>query len=208
MRAGGQLDAIRTQPIAVLFADLVNFTAMSASTPVTEVIELLRRFHALVEEAVFTNDGTLDKYIGDGVMATFGTPWPGQRDATNAVACARGLVRGLNRWNREREAAGLKPLRIGIGLHCGEATLGNVGSARRFEHTVVGGIVNLASRIEDLTRTLDIAILISDTVADEVKREEGSGVLTGFVEVGAHPIRGHHEPMALWGLAATAIGCD
>ncbi len=85
-------------------------------------------------------------------MATFGTPFPGARDATNAVACARDLVRDLNRWNREREAAGLCPLRIGVGLHCGEATIGNVGSARRFEHTVVGEIVNLASRIENLTR--------------------------------------------------------
>jgi len=114
----------------------------------------------------------------------------------------------LNCWNREREAAGLRPLRIGIGLHCGEATLGNVGSARRFEHTVVGEIVNLASRIEDLTRTLDIAILISDTVVDAVKREEGGIVLAGFVEVGAQPIRGHQTPMELWGLTATAIGFD
>jgi len=102
------------------------------------------------------------------VTTTFGTPWPGTRDASNAVACARDLVRDLNRWNREREAAGHWPLRIGVGLHCGEATLGNVGSARRFEHTVVGEIVNLANRIESLTRTLDIAILISDAVVEEV----------------------------------------
>jgi PAS domain S-box-containing protein len=208
MRSGGQLDAVRTQPITVLFADLFNFTAMSATTPMTEVIELLRRFHTLVEDAVFGNNGTLDKYIGDGVMATFGTPFPGARDATNAVACARDLVRDLNRWNREREAAGLCPLRIGVGLHCGEATIGNVGSARRFEHTVVGEIVNLASRIENLTRTLDIAILISNAIIEEVKREAGHAVLTGFDQLGAQSIRGYQKRIGLWGLTAVAIGVD
>jgi PAS domain S-box-containing protein len=205
MRSGGQLDAVRTQPITVLFADLFNFTAMSATTPMIEVIELLRRFHTLVEEAVFANNGTLDKYIGDGVMATFGTPWPGPRDASNAVACACDLVRGLNRWNRERRAAGLPPLQVGVGLHYGEATLGNVGSVRRFEHTVVGEIVNLASRIEHLTRVLDIAILISDAIVQEVRREAGDPVLVGFVQLGAQEIRGHHRPITLWGLTAAAI---
>ena len=136
--------------------------------PRHEVIDLLRRFHSLVEEAVFGNHGTLDKYIGDGVMATFGTPWPGAQDATNALGCTRALVKGLNQWNLERDGKGLRPIRIGVGLHYGEATLGNVGSARRFEHTVVGETVNLASRIETLTRTLDTAILVSDAVIEAV----------------------------------------
>jgi PAS domain S-box-containing protein len=208
MRSGGQLDLVRTQPIAVLFADLFDFTAMSATRPMAEVIGVLRQFHALVEDSVFANDGTLDKYIGDGVMATFGTPLPGPRDATNAVACARDLVRALNRWNRDRDAAALEPLRIGIGLHYGEATLGNVGSARRFEYTVVGEIVNLASRIEHLTRKLQFALLISDGIVEAVKGEGGGTVLDGFAQAGAHPIRGHPKRIRLWGLAATDIGVD
>src|SRR5262249_38124504 len=94
MRAGGQLDAVRTQPIAVMFADLFGFTALAATMPATDVVGLLRSFHALVEEAVFGNQGTLDKYTGDGVMATFGTPRPGERDASNAVAAARAILGG------------------------------------------------------------------------------------------------------------------
>ena len=141
-------------------------------------------------------------------MATFGTPLPGTRDATNPVTCARDLVRDLNRWNREREAAALWPLRIGVGLHCGEATIGNVGSARRFEHTAVGEIVNLANRIENLTRTLDIAIFISDAIVEEVKGEAGHAVLTGFDQFGAQSIRGYEKPIGLWGLTAVAIGVD
>jgi PAS domain S-box-containing protein len=208
MRTGGQLDAVRTQPITVMFADLFNFTALSAAMPMTDVVGLLRSFHALVEEAVFGNEGTLDKYIGDGVMATFGTPRPGPRDATNAVAGARAIVKGINRWNRDREATGRKPIRIGIGLHYGEATLGNVGSARRFEHTVVGETVNLASRIEALTRGLDVAVLISDTVVEMVRREGGEEILAGFQDAGTHAIRGHKNPVNLWALAAVTLGVD
>ncbi len=208
MRTGGQLDAVRTQPITVMFADLFNFTALSAAMPMTDVVGLLRSFHALVEEAVFGNEGTLDKYIGDGVMATFGTPRPGPRDATNAVAGARAIVQGINRWNREREATRRRPIRIGVGLHYGEATLGNVGSARRFEHTVVGETVNLASRIEALTRVLDIALLVSDTVIDAVRREGGDQILAGFRGMGTHAIRGHKTPVNLWGLAALSLGVE
>ncbi|HUL06045.1 MAG TPA: PAS domain S-box protein, partial [Candidatus Acidoferrum sp.] len=177
MRTGGQLDAVRTQPIAVMFADLFGFTVLSATMPATDVVGLLRSFHALVEEAVFGNQGTLDKYIGDGVLATFGTPRPGPRDATNAVGAARAIIAGINRWNSERAEHGRRPIRIGIGLHYGEATLGNVGSARRFEHTVVGETVNLASRIENLTRELDIALLVSGAIIEAVKREGGDAVL-------------------------------
>ncbi len=208
MRSGGQLDAVRTQPLTVLFADLFNFTALSATMRVSDVVELLRSFHTLVEEAVFGNEGTLDKYIGDGVMATFGTPRPGPRDATNALAGARAIVKGINRWNRDREAAGRPPLRIGVGLHYGEATLGNVGSARRFEHTVVGETVNLASRIEQLTRVLDIAILVSEAVVEAVEREGGESALAGLVDVGSHAIRGHKRPMKLWGTTALSLGAD
>ncbi|MGH6928407.1 MAG: PAS domain S-box protein [Dongiaceae bacterium] len=208
MRTGGQLDAVRTQPITVMFADLFNFTALSAAMPMTDVVGLLRSFHALVEEAVFGNEGTLDKYIGDGVMATFGTPRPGPRDATNAVAGARAIVQGINRWNREREATRRRPIRIGVGLHYGEATLGNVGSARRFEHTVVGETVNLASRIEALTRVLDIALLVSEAVVEAVRREGGDQILAGFKDMGIHAIRGHKRPVNLWGLAATSLGAD
>ncbi len=208
MRAGGELDAVRTQPITVLFADLFNFTALSAAMPMTDVVGLLRSFHALVEEAVFSNQGTLDKYIGDGVMATFGTPRPGPRDATNAVAGACAILKGINRWNREREQTGRRPLRIGIGLHYGEATLGNVGSVRRFEHTVVGATVNLASRIEQLTRKLDTAMLVSEAVIETVKREGGDSVLAGFQDLGSHAIRGHEEPVSLWGITAASLGAD
>ena len=208
MRLGAQADAVRTQPIAVLFADLMNFTALSARRPPVEVVALLRQFHALVEDAVFGNGGTLDKYMGDGVMATFGTPLPSGQDAGNAVRAARQLVGSVVAWNRERVAQGQAELRIGVGINYGEATLGNVGSARRYEHTVVGEAVNLASRIEVLTRSLQHAILISGSVVEAARAEGGAACLQGFRDLGDQAIRGHAEPVTLWGLTAEAAAAS
>ncbi|MGH6960812.1 MAG: adenylate/guanylate cyclase domain-containing protein, partial [Dongiaceae bacterium] len=191
--------------VTVLFADLFNFTAMSSSMPGEQIIGLLREFHALVEDAVFACDGTLDKYIGDGLMATFGTPRPGAQDATNAVRCARQMVTALNGWNLRREAAGAPRLQIGVGLHHGEVTLGDVGSARRLEYTVVGDTVNVASRIESISRALDTAIIVSDAVFEAVRREGGEAVLKGFRDLGTHPIRGRRETIDLWGLTAVSL---
>ncbi len=208
MRLGAQGDAVTTQSIAVLFADLMNFTAISARLSPGEVVGLLRHFHALVEDAVFGNGGTLDKYMGDGVMATFGTPLPSGQDAGNAVRAARQLARSVYAWNRERLAQGKTELRIGIGINYGEATLGNVGSARRYEHTVVGEAVNLASRIEAMTRALQHAVLIAGSVVAAARQEGGESSLAGFQDLGGHAIRGHPEAVTLWGLTAEAAASD
>jgi PAS domain S-box-containing protein len=205
MRAGGRIVAARSLDATVLFADLVNYTEMSSSLPGEQVLELLREFHRLVENAVFGNAGTLDKYMGDGLMATFGTPRPGLRDATNAVACARDLISAINQWNGRRELMALPKIQISIGLHFGEVTLGDVGSDRRFEFTAVGHTVNLASRIEAASRALKTEVVVSDAVVGAVRREGGDAVLAGFENLGSHPIRGSRTTIELWGLAARAI---
>ena len=205
MEAGGRIEGTRTLQATVLFADLINFTAMSAAMPGKDVIAMLREFHELVEQAVFGNHGTLDKYMGDGLMATFGTPRPGRSDTTNAVACARFLVQALNRWNARRAASGLPAIQIGVGVHFGEVTLGDVGSVRRLEFTVVGDTVNLASRIEAMSRPLQTAIVASHAVIAAARQEGGEAMLAGFRDLGSHPIRGHTAPLALWGLSATVL---
>jgi PAS domain S-box-containing protein len=202
MRGGGDLQKARTQVVTVLFVDVIGFTAVSAELPGIEVIALLRRCLGLFEEAVFTHGGTLDKYLGDGLMATFGTPQPGPRDATNAVACARTMTRSIVAWNGERREQGLEPLRIGIGLHHGEVVLGDIGSERRLEFAVLGDTVNVASRIQDMTRPLDIAILASEAVMGAVEREGGGAYLAAFRDVGVHGLRGRQGALRLWGCAA------
>ena len=204
-RSGGRFDLVRTQKMAVLFADLIGFTGISAALSGPEVIALLRAFHELVERAVFEHGGTLDKYIGDGVMATFGTPETGPRDASNAISCARLIVDGLNQWNRERVRLGQPRIPIGVGVHYGPATLGDVGTQRRFELTVVGDTVNVASRIEDLTRDVGIAIVASDDVIAAARAEGGLAVTREFTDLGLHQLRGRRSELRLWGLTAQAI---
>ncbi len=202
---GGRIEGSRPLNATVLFADLIDFTATTADVPGDQVIVFLRKFHAIVEDAIFGCEGTLDKYMGDGLMATFGTPRPGPRDATNAVACARRLVSSFVRWNRRRAAADLPLVQISVGLHFGEVTLGEVGSDRRLEITVVGDTVNVASRIEAMSRALGTSIVASDAVIEAVRREGGEAVLAGFDDLGSHALRGRSGALKLWGLATTTL---
>ncbi len=205
MRGGGRLQEARIQTVTVLFVDVIGFTGVSATLAGVEVIALLRKCLGHFEEAVFAHGGTLDKYLGDGLMATFGTPRPGPRDATNAVACACAMTARIVAWNAERRAEGLKPLPIGIGLHHGEAVLGDIGSERRLEFGVVGDTVNVASRIQEMTRSLGVAILASDAVIEAVRREGGGAQLAGFEDAGLHALRGRQGSLKLWRRTAEPI---
>jgi PAS domain S-box-containing protein len=202
MQAGGRIGVARTQPMAVLFSDLYDYTEMSATMSGEQVIGLLRAFHAIVEDAVFNHSGTLDKYIGDGLMATFGTPTPGPMDATNAIAATRQMLRELARWNQRREAAGERRIRVGVGLHFGMATLGDVGTEQRFELTVVGDTVNVASRIERMSRLVRMAVVASDDIVQQAIAECGMEAVEGFRDLGEHRVRGRHDLIRLWGLSA------
>jgi len=202
MQSGGDLERARTQIVTMLFVDLIGFTTLSAQLSSVEVIELLRECLAFFEEAVFAHQGTLDKYLGDGLMATFGTPRPGPRDACNALACARLMAAKTVAWNAERRAEGLQPLHVGIGLHHGEVVLGDIGGERRLEFAVLGDTVNVARRIEEMTRSLDIAILASDAVVEAVRREGGAEGLAELQDLGQHVLRGREGPIRLWGCAA------
>ncbi len=202
MQTGGDLDTARVQHVAVLFVDMIGFTRISARLPSVEVIGLLREFLGFFEEAVFAHKGTLDKYLGDGLMATFGTPRPGERDASNALACAAEMAKQIVVWNAHRESEGLEPLRIGIGVHYGEVVLGDIGGERRMEFAVIGDTVNIASRLQDMTRTLNIAILASNTIVEAVRREGSGGTLEGFRDLGDHELRGREGILRVWGRQA------
>jgi PAS domain S-box-containing protein len=202
MRENGQLASARIQVATVLFVDLVGFTGVTARLPGVEVIALLRECLGLFEEAVFAHGGTLDKYLGDGLMATFGTPRPGPDDASRATASARAMAEKVVEWNTRRRAAGLPALQLGIGLHTGEVALGDIGSARRLEFAVIGDTVNVASRIEEMTRELDIAILASDATLAAVRQEGRHDLLAGFRDMGLHSLRGREGAIRLWGRAA------
>jgi adenylate cyclase len=140
------------QTITVLFADIRGFTAFSETEKPEKVVGLLNRFFSLMSEIIFAHGGTLDKYIGDGLMALFGAPQATPEDAKNALKTAVAMQNRIADLNRELESEAISPINVGIGLHTGEATVGYIGSEKRSEYTAIGDTVNLASRLESNAR--------------------------------------------------------
>ena len=200
------LRATRTQSIAVLFVDIAGFTTLSANRPPQAVIGLLREFHRLIARTVFEHDGTLDKYLGDGALVTFGTPRVGAHDATNAIHCARAIIEALASLNHTRAERGEPAIRIGIGVHYGPAVLGDIGDEQRLEFAVIGDTVNVASRLQELTRVVGTDVLVSHDLVDAVRAEDGAAELTGLTEIAPQTIRGRDGTLRAWTLTVPPAG--
>lgn len=136
------------QLITVLFADIRGFTRLAEHAPPEQVVQLLNRYFSAMTDIIFAHNGTLDKYLGDGLMALFGAPQATPQDAANAVAAAVQMQQRMLDFNEELRAEGIDQITIGVGLHTGEATVGYIGSERRSEYTAIGDTVNLAARLE------------------------------------------------------------
>ena len=201
------LGATRVQPVAVLFVDIVGFSRFAEGSDPGQIVGTLRAFHGRLERAIFDHGGTLDKFLGDGVMATFGTPNVGPHDARNALASAMAAASTVRAWNRERATAGEPPIPISIGIHYGPVVLGDIGSERRMEFAVLGDVVNVAQRLEGLTRRLDCQIVISDAFVDALRAQnpdEADALLAGFHAAEPQTLRGREQPVAVWTLVEAA----
>ena len=164
MEAGDTVLGGATQEATVLFSDIRNFTNISEKLGARGTVSMLNTYFTDMVEIVFRHEGILDKYIGDALLAVFGTPFPGEKDADNAVAVANDMLVALNALNRKRGDAGDVPIAIGIGIATGEVVSGNIGSLRRMDYTVIGDTVNLAARLESANKTYGTGILLSESV--------------------------------------------
>jgi adenylate cyclase len=152
-----------SQTITILFADIRGFTRISEHAPAEKIVSLLNRYFSAMTEIIFAHGGTLDKYLGDGLMALFGAPTATPDDASNALNAAVAMQRRLMGINRELRDENLPEIGVGMGLHTGEAIIGYIGSDRRSEYTAIGDTVNTSSRLE--SNALGGEILISDATA-------------------------------------------
>jgi adenylate cyclase len=196
----------RRLPAAVMFTDVVGFTGWAEGRDPQEVVLMLREVHALVAEEAFRARGVLDKFIGDGAMVTFGVaPLAGETQppdpaelARRAFACADAILARVAEWNAGRVAQGKDPVRVSIGLHLGEVVVGDVGSPGRMELAAVGDTVNVASRLEALSRPLHCAAVAS---AEIVEAAGGVSAPWGFRGVQALPGRRGAETVWVRGRA-------
>ena len=172
------------EQVTVLFSDIRNFTHRSESLPPEDSIGLLNEYFSEMTAAVHHCGGTVDKFIGDGLMAIFGAPQKLDCAEKNALEAAQEMLVRLARLNQRLKARGVEEIRIGIGLASGAVVLGHVGSSVRHEYTAIGDVVNTASRLEALTKELGYPVICNALVADAV------GAAGGLVDLGQRPVRG------------------
>lgn len=180
--------------VAVLFADIRSFTTLSENMPPDLVADMLSELRQLQIRAVFENHGMVDKFIGDAIMAVFGAPRSAGNfaaDVNNAVRCGLKMHESLGEFNSRRGQQGKAAIRLGIGIHAGEVFAGNLGGEGQLEYTVIGDVVNTASRIEHLCKKAQADFLVSETVAHELT----DSVL--HQRIGRVIIRGRAQPMGI-----------
>lgn len=157
----------KDQRVSILFSDVRGFTTISEALGARETVSMLNEYFTEMVDIIFENGGILDKYIGDAIMALFGAPFAAPEDADNALTVANQMMVELAALNARRVVEGKRPIDIGVGLSTGDVVVGNIGSVRRMEYTVIGDSVNLASRLEGANKYYGSKILLSEfTVAD------------------------------------------
>jgi class 3 adenylate cyclase len=182
----------RKMEVCVMFADIRNFTTLSEHLHAEEVVKLLNRYFPRMTEVIHRHGGTVDKFIGDGIMAFYGSPNILNCPEKCALESAHEMLIELAELNKELVAEGRKPLAIGIGLHSGEAIIGLIGSKERHEYTAIGDTVNITARLEGLCKDLDYPIVCSEKVAAAVYYP------SSFVRLGEQPLKGR-SPVSVFG---------
>ncbi len=195
MLDGGLAEGVnaRLADICVLFSDVRDFTTLSEKMPPEIVTAVLQRYFDRMVKAVHKFNGTVDKFIGDGLMVLFGAPRKSDDPCGDAVQCSLEMMSELDALNREFEREGLPTLTIGIGVNYGSVTVGNIGSSERHNYSAIGDAVNVAARVEGLTKELGRKILITEAVVGRI------GERFHFDPLGAHKLKGH-SPVEIWGI--------
>ncbi|RWO02285.1 adenylate/guanylate cyclase domain-containing protein [Mesorhizobium sp.] len=190
--AGNALD-LKRRPAAIMFVDLRDFTSYAETTPASQLAGVLAEYRRLVAGTIFAFGGSVDKFIGDGVMAVFGQPTAAEDDAERALACAVELIALLNEWKPLSDPDG-SVFQVGIGLHYGTIIGGVLESGYHDEFTVIGDAVNVAERLESLTKELGASLVVSSALLTQTQK----GTLTGpWIWKNAVALSGRRFPIDL-----------
>jgi adenylate cyclase len=184
------------QELTILFSDIRGFTSLSEKLPPEELVKFLNSYLTAMSNVVLGAQGTIDKFIGDALMAFWGAPVAQEHQAVRAVLAALHMRKVLTEFNWRALKNGQPAIEIGIGINTGEVIVGNMGSERRFDYTVIGDDVNLASRLESLTKFYGVGILITKATKDKL----GDGFLTRMVDIVA--VKGKQLPVRVYEVIA------
>lgn len=176
----------------VFFSDIRNFTSISEKSAPEVVVEILNEYFTLMTEIVFKYEGTVSKYLGDGLMCVFGVPLTHNDDPFRAVSASLDMLDVVNELDKKWSEEGKPPLSIGIGINTGEVIAGNIGSTKRMEYTIIGDTVNLTQRIETLNKTYSTKLLISSSTYSKVKDH------FNVREIGEAHVKGKEESVHLF----------
>lgn len=157
--------------LAVLFSDIRGFTSIAESLPPDRIVQSLNKYFSMMVDVIMQRDGIVDKYIGDAIMAFFGAPVRHDNDPEQAVRAGLEMLSALEEFNMQQEEQNAPQFRIGIGINYGNVTIGNIGSEKKMDYTVIGDMVNLASRLEGLTKIYRQPLLISGSAAKSVYKQ-------------------------------------
>jgi len=185
-----------SQEVTILFSDIRGFTPLTERLGAPETVSMLNEYFSFMEDVVTNRSGVIDKYIGDAIMALFGSPFPSDNDAANAIQAAGDMFHVLQILNTHRLAEGKSAIRIGVGIGTGTVITGNIGSPKRMDFTVIGDAVNLASRIEEATKTYGADILVCGTTRARVTPTPRARRLDLI------RLRGQTRPIELWEILA------
>jgi len=184
----------QSQDITVLFCDIRGFTAMTEELGNQEVVELLNQYFTTMVDVVFEFGGTLDKFMGDGILAYFGAPVVYADHADRAISCAKSMQQAIERENLIKKNQGKPTLEAVIVVHSGPAILGTIGSDKRREFTAIGKTINVAARMEAVAKEHEVKILVSHACKELAKQE------ASFTELAPAKLRGVPEPLRCYAL--------
>ena len=199
MRRGAAELVSEERALTVLFTDMIGFSAVAQRLTPPQLADFLNRHFALLGAGIEAEGGTVDKYIGDSVMAFWGAPEPQSDHAARACRAARNIAAALREDNARRAAKGQRPIRVRIGIHSGPAIAGNIGAPGRVNYTLIGDTVNTAQRLEQLGKTVDdgaadAVVLISGATAAQAPQDE-------VRPIGVHVLRGRADEIEVYRLS-------
>lgn len=187
--------------ISVLFCDIRGFTSWAESREATEIIEQLNVLLGELSSAVMAESGTLDKYMGDGLMAFWGAPLPAEDHADRAARAGLDMLARLDAVNRRRTAEGHEPFALGVGVHTGPAVVGNVGHERRLDYTAIGDTVNTTARLEAATKEVGSPLLLSSQTVECL----GPSLRERSIALGDVRVKGRTQPVGVWALGPATV---